>query len=168
LNGSCLRAPWIMEKDDLRYHLSFGADVFGGPRWRDLVDPGQADVFQRTQTIPVMLDPSGHPVKRSFVHVDDLVSAIAAALDHPRARGQTFNIGMDEPVDYGELGRYLAEAYSLPTVRLSTPYHSTWLDNAKAKFLLGWRPAYDMRRLVDASWAYQRAPKDPRIVWYPG
>ena len=37
LNGCCLRAPWIMEKDDFRYQLSFGDDVFGGPRWRDLV-----------------------------------------------------------------------------------------------------------------------------------
>ena len=37
LNGCCLRAPWIMEKDDFRYQLSFGEDVFGGPRWRDLV-----------------------------------------------------------------------------------------------------------------------------------
>ncbi len=37
LNGCCLRAPWIMEKDDFKYQLSFGEDVFGGPRWRDLV-----------------------------------------------------------------------------------------------------------------------------------
>src|SRR5207248_3020503 len=29
LNGCCLRAPWIMEKDDLRCHLSFGPAVFG-------------------------------------------------------------------------------------------------------------------------------------------
>ena len=34
LNGCCLRAPWIMEKDDFKYTLSFGEDVFGGPRWR--------------------------------------------------------------------------------------------------------------------------------------
>ena len=27
LNVSCLRAPWIMEKDDFRYSLSFGDDV---------------------------------------------------------------------------------------------------------------------------------------------
>jgi hypothetical protein len=37
LNGCCLRAPWIMEKDDFKYSLSFGEDVFGGPRWRELV-----------------------------------------------------------------------------------------------------------------------------------
>ena len=32
LNVCCLRAPWIMEKDDFKYQLSFGDDVFGGPR----------------------------------------------------------------------------------------------------------------------------------------
>ena len=39
LNVSCLRAPWIMEKDDFRYSLSFGDDVFGGPDWKTLVPP---------------------------------------------------------------------------------------------------------------------------------
>ncbi len=43
---------------------------------------------------------------------------------------------MDEPVDYRELGGYLAQSRGLPTVGIRTPYHSTWLDNAKAKFLL--------------------------------
>jgi UDP-glucose 4-epimerase len=44
----------------------------------------------------------------------------------------------------------------------------TWLDNAKAKFLLGWRPEYDLKRITDAAWDYQRPPDDPRVVWYPG
>jgi len=168
LNGCCLRAPWIMEKDDFKYHLSFGEDVFGGPRWREIVGPERADEYVQTQTIPIMLDPLGRPVKRNFVHVDDLVGAILLALDHPSARQQTFNICMDEPVDYGEMGRYLAVSRGLPTVSVGTPYYSTWLDNAKAKFLLGWRPEYDMKRLVDTSWDYERASDDPRIVWYPG
>ena len=34
LNTCCLRAPWIMEKDDFRYSLSFGDDIFGGPDWK--------------------------------------------------------------------------------------------------------------------------------------
>jgi nucleoside-diphosphate-sugar epimerase len=168
LNGCCLRAPWIMEKDDFKYQLSFGTDVFGGPRWRDLVGAEQADEYVRTQTIPVMLDPDGQPVKRNFVHVDDLVSAMLLALDHPRARQQTFNISMDEPVDYGEVSQYLAASRRLPSVSIKTPYHSTWLDNAKAKLLLGWRPEYDLKKMIDSAWDYVRAPDDPRIVWYPG
>lgn len=168
LNGCCLRAPWIMEKDDFKYQLSFGEDVFGGPRWRDLVGVEKAEAYVKTQTIPVMLDPDGAPVKRNFVHVEDLISAILLAIDHPKARQQTFNICMDEPVDYGELGAYLARTRGLPLVELATPFYSTWLDNTKAKFLLNWRPAYDLNKMTDAAWDYQRAADDPRIIWYPG
>jgi len=168
LNGCCLRAPWIMEKDDFKYQLSFGEDVFGGPRWRDLVGAQQADEYVRTQTVPVMLDPEGRPVKRNFVHVDDLVSALLLAIDHPKARQQLFNISMDEPVDYGEMGKYLNASRGLPTVEIKTPYHSTWLDNTKAKLLLGWRPVYDMKKIIDSTWHYVRAQDDPRTIWYPG
>lgn len=168
LNGCCLRAPWIMEKDDFKYQLSFGEDVFGGPRWRDLVGAEKADEYVRSGAVPVMLDPDSKPVKRNFVHVDDLVSAIIAALDAPDARQQTFNICMDEPVDYQALGDYLAQTRGLPTVDIVTPYHATWLDNTKAKFLLGWRPQYDLKKMTDSAWNYQREADDPRIIWYPG
>jgi nucleoside-diphosphate-sugar epimerase len=168
LNVCCLRAPWIMEKDDLRHHLSFGEDVFGGPRWREIVGAEQADAYLESGTVPVMLDPQGRPVKRNFVHVEDLVDAILAALDNAAARRQTFNISMDEPIDYGELGAYLAESRGVPTLGIRTAFHSTWLDNTKAKFLLGWRPRYDLKRMVDEAWSYERGRDDPRIVWYPG
>ncbi len=168
LNGCCLRAPWIMEKDDFKYQLSFGEDVFGGPRWRDLVGPEKADEYVRTQTIPVMLDPNGKPVKRNFVHVEDLVSAIFSSIDSSQARQQTFNICMDEPIDYRAVGDYLAQTRGLPAVDIVTPYYSTWLDNAKAKFLLDWQPAYDLKKMIDSAWDYRRAQADPRIVWYPG
>src|SRR5829696_1292618 len=168
LNGCCLRAPWIMEKDDFKYQLSFGDDVFGGPRWRELVGPAQADAYIRTRTIPVMLDAAGEPMRRNFVHLSDLIDALLIALDHPKARQQTFNICMDEPVDYRKMGDYLAATRDYRTVEIATPYHSTWLDNTKAKFLLGWRPQYDLARLIDAAFDYQRAEDDPRVVWYPG
>jgi UDP-glucose 4-epimerase len=167
-NGCCLRAPWIMEKDDFRYAHSFGEDVFGGPRWRNLVGADKADGYQQSGTVPVMLDPGGRPVLRNFVHVDDLVAAILAALDHPKARQQLFNIAMDEPVDYGKLAAHLEATRGLPAVEIPTAFHGTWLDNTKAKFLLGWRPHYDLARLTDAAWDHYRAPDDPRVVWYPG
>jgi len=168
LNGCCLRAPWIMEKDDFKAQLSFGEDVFGGPRWRNLVGAARADAYVATQTVPVMLDPDGQPVKRNFVHVEDLVSAILLAIDHPKARQQLFNICMDQPVDYGALAAYLAHTRGLPSVEIPTAFYSTWLDNSKAKFLLGWRPVYDLPKLIDAAWDYQRAADDPRVIWYPG
>ena len=168
LDGCCLRAPWIMEKDDFRHSLSFGEDVFGGPRWRDLVDPEKAEAYRAAGTVPVMLDPQGRPVLRNFVHVDDLVTAIIAALDHRAARQELFNICMDEPVDYRKVARYLRETRGLPSVDVPTEFHGTWLDNSKAKFLLGWRPRYDLQRLIEEAWSYRRADDEPRKIWYPG
>lgn len=168
LNVCCLRAPWIMEKDDFKYQLSFGDDVFGGPRWRDFVGPERADQYLKSNTIPVMLDPDGNPVKRNFVHVDDLADAILAAIDHPKARQQTFNICMDEPVDYRAVADHLQRTRGYSSVNIKTPYHSTWLDNAKAKFLLNWRPKYDLKRLIDEAFEYRRPLDEPRKVWYPG
>ncbi len=167
LSGCCLRAPWIMEKDDFKYSLSFGEDVFGGPRWRDLVGAARADEYVKSGAVPLMLDPKGQPVKRNFVHVSDLVDAILLALDHPGARRQTFNICMDEPIDYQEVADHLRETRGLRAVEIRTPFWSTWLDNTKAKFLLGWRPRYDLKRLIEEAWSYKRND-EPRKIWYPG
>lgn len=168
LDGCCLRAPWILEKDDLRHHLSFGDDVFGAPRWCDLVGAEAAAGYAARGAIPVLLDAQGEGVLRNLVHVDDLVSAILAAIDHPRARHQLMQVGMDEPLDYVRLGEYMVRTRNCPLVPIRERFHSTWLDNSKAKFLLGWRPQFDLERLIEAAWAYRRAEDEPRRVWYPG
>jgi nucleoside-diphosphate-sugar epimerase len=168
LNGCCVRAPWIMEKDDFKYQLSFGDDVFGGPRWCDLVTKEEAARYAKSGAVPIMLDPNGMPVKRNFVHVEDLISAICTAIDHPKASQQTFNVCMNEPVDYAELAAYLKKTRGLEGVPIKTPYHSTWLDNTKAKFTLGWRPEYDLAKITDAAFDYKRPADDPRVVYYPG
>ena len=168
INACCLRAPWIMEKDDFRYSLSFGDDVFGGPRWKELVPADDAARYHRDGTIPLLLDAHGRPLKRNFVHVDDLVSAITVALDNPAARRRTYNICMDEPVDYGEVAAYLRRTRNLASVEIPSAYHSNWMDNAAAKFDLGWRPAVDLASLIDRAWNFRRPPDDPRVIHYPG
>lgn len=37
LDWCCLRAPWIMEKEDFSYTLSFGDDLFCGRDWKTMV-----------------------------------------------------------------------------------------------------------------------------------
>ncbi len=167
-DGTCLRAPWIMEKDDFKYSMSFGDDVFGGPRWGDLVEADKAADYAGNGTVPLALDVDGTPLQRNFVHVDDLVSAIIIALDHPGACQELFNICMDEPVDYGATAAYLGETRDLPSINIKTEFCSTWLDNTKAKFRLGWRPQVDLKALIDSSWDYQRGADDQRKIWYPG
>ena len=168
INTCCLRAPWIMEKDDFRYTLSFGDDVFGGPDWKTLVTPEVAAACRRDGTVPLLRDAHQRPLKRNFVHVDDLTDAILAALGNPIAKAKLYNISMDQPVDYGAVAAYLRETRGLPAIDIQSAYHSNWLDNTRAKFELGWRPQYDLARLIDSAWSYQRAADDPRKIWYPG
>ena len=167
-NGCCLRAPWIMAKDDFKYTLSFGDDVFGGPDWKTLVPKGDAERYRKSGTVPLLRDADGRPLKRNFVHVEDLVAAILAALDNPRAERQLFNIAMDRPVDYGELTAYLKRTRNLDSIDIPSAFHSNWMDNSKAKYHLAWQPEYDLQKLVDSAFEYVRSPNDPRVVWYPG
>lgn len=167
INGCCLRAPWIMEKDDFRFALSF-ADQFGGPAWSNFLSPAELQRHAGEGAIPLMRDRNGAPLRRNIVHVSDLVSAILAALDNPAAQGQLFNISMDRPVDYSEVAAHLKATRGLPVAEVPTPYFSNWLDNAKAGLLLGWRPLVDTKQLIESAWSYVRAPDDPRTVWYPG
>lgn len=168
IDWCCLRAPWIMEKDDFRHSLSFGDDLFGGPDWKTMVSPEEAEASRESGAVPILLEEDGTPVKRNFVHVDDLVGAILAALTAKAARQRLYNIAMDEPVDYAAVAGYLAATRGLPSIPVRGPYVGNWLDNTRAKAELGWRPSYDMKKLIDSAWNHVRPPNEARKVWYPG
>ena len=168
IDWCCLRAPWIMEKDDFRHTLSFGDDMFGGPDWKTMVTPEEAEACRTKGAVPLLQEMDGTPLKRNFVHVEDLVEAIRLALTAKAARQRLYNISMDEPVDYQVVADHLAKTRGLPAKPIRAEFVSNWMDNSRAKAELGWRPAYDTRKLIDAAFDYQRAPGDPRRVWYPG
>jgi nucleoside-diphosphate-sugar epimerase len=168
VNGTILRAPWIMEKDDFRYVLSFGDDQFGGPAWETLISPAERRMYAANNNVPILLDTEGHALKRNFVHVKDLVSAMLAAIDHPAARQQLFNVAMTQPADYRDVADHLLATRGLRGVPIKTPFYSNALDNAKARHMLAWNPEYDLAKLIDAAFAYERAPNDVRKIWYAG
>ena len=168
LNGCILRAPWIMEKDDFRAALTFGATQFGGPAWEILMPKDQVISLEGTNAVPLMLDRTGAPLKRNFVHVSDLVTAILSALDNRAARQRLFNISMDEPVDYGKVAAILSQTRGLRPVTIPTGFHSNWLDNSSARMALNWRPRVGLEQMIEQAWTWVRSEADPRIVYYPG
>jgi nucleoside-diphosphate-sugar epimerase len=168
LNWTTLRAPWIMEKDDFRQAFALGEEQFGGPPWSTLLDPVRHQRLRDVGHFPAMRDAGGAYLKRSFIHVDDLVRAILSSIDNSKAFGQLFNIAMNEPVDYGRVSERVRAAAGLEPADIETPFHSNWLDNSKARKILGWKPEIDLEGLVERAWTYRRAADDPRIVWYPG
>jgi nucleoside-diphosphate-sugar epimerase len=168
VNWTTLRAPWIMEKDDFKYALSFGADQFGGPDWDTLISPARRREYAGSNAVPLLIAGDGKPLKRNFIHVDDLVEAIIASLDNPAAGQHLFNIAMTEPVDYAAVGAHLEKTRDMRPVRIETPYVSNRLDNTKARLRLGWTPKVDLAALIDRAFTYERAPGDERKIWYPG
>jgi nucleoside-diphosphate-sugar epimerase len=168
LNWTTLRAPWIMEKDDFKFALSFGDDQFGGPAWNTLLTDEQIARYRAGNNVPILVASDGKPLLRNFVHVDDLADAMIAAIDHPDAHQQLFHISMTDPIDYGVVAAYLARTRGLIGVDIPSPFHSNRLDNAKARRLLGWTPRYDTEALVEFAFSYRRAPGDIRKVWYVG
>ncbi len=168
LKWTILRAPWIMEKDDFRYVFELGDDQFGGPSWSSLIAPEELAGLRGQRGVPAMRDARGEYLKRSFIHVDDLVKAMLSALDNPAAFGELFNVAMDRPVDYGDVADLLEASGNRQRRDVATPFHSNWLDNSKARMVLGWEPEIDLKGLIERAWNYRRAADDPRIVWYPG
>ena len=63
---------------------------------------------------------------------------------------------------------YLARTRGYESIDIPSHFHSNWMDNSKARYLLGWQPQFDLARLIDSAWNYARSPDDARVVWYPG
>ena len=57
---------------------------------------------------------------------------------------------------------------NLDSVEIPSRFHSNWMDNSKARYHLAWQPQYDLERLIDSAFEYQRVSDDARKVWYPG
>jgi hypothetical protein len=68
---------------------------------------------------------------------------------------------MDEPVDYAAVAAHLKATQGLGSIDIPSAYHSNWLDNARAKLDLNWRPRTDLAKLIDAAGAYKRSPTIP-------
>jgi nucleoside-diphosphate-sugar epimerase len=98
----------------------------------------------------------GHVFSR--IHVDDLASALEASLSRP-GLGLAYNICDDAPCSAAEVTAYAARLLGLPpppeqpfdAAVLSPMARRFWaeskrISNARAKAVLGWRPAYPSYR----------------------
>ena len=118
--------------------------------------------------MPLLRDADGKPLKRNFVHVEDLVEAILAALDNPRPHRSSTTSAWTNPWITVPSPTTSSGPADLDSIEIPSQFHSNWMDNSKAKYELGWRPHFDLARLIDAAWTHARSPDDPRKVWYPG
>lgn len=138
----CLRPPLV-------YGPGVGANFLRLLRW---VDRG----------VPLPLGAIGN--RRSFVYVDNLVAAIALALTHPRAAGETFLVSDGEYLSTPELLHRMAKAMDRRARLIAMPpglLHAALrmlgrasdyqrlcgdaaLDSAKIRATLGFTPPYSL------------------------
>jgi UDP-glucose 4-epimerase len=168
IEGCCLRAPWLVADDDVRYALTFSPDVFGAPKWCDEIEPDLVEKYTREQSVPLAIAADGNPLRRGMLAVEDLVDAIVQALKLQPAGCETFNIAMDEPFDYAKAAKHLKSTLGLQPVEVQTQLHSVTLDNTKAKNDLGWAPKHDTKALVDKAWRFERTSGERETAAYPG
>lgn len=147
----CLRMSWIHAEDDILTHLTVAGEEFGVPVWDGLMDEEQRARFAEGGDAAVALrHPDGAPMRRHIVAVEDCLQAFLLALRREGIEGQTFNIAMAEPFDYVEAAAYAAQRLGIETVELIDPIGQDFcIDVAKARYVLGYRPQYDIRRLID-------------------
>src|SRR5205823_3209798 len=103
---------------------------------------------ERERTIEV----HGGEQWRPQVHVDDVATALLAALDHPAAAGNVFNVGSDAlNFRIGDLAERIAARF--PGVRLTVSEtrdpRSYRVSFARIARTLGFAPAHDLEAGVE-------------------
>lgn len=154
----CLRISWIHADDDILNHLTVAGECFGIPVWKELMNADQQARYAAGRDAAVALrHPDGRPMRRHIVAVEDCVDAFLLALSRDGIEGQTFMIAMTDPFDYVDAARYTAEKMGIDVIDLVDPVGQDFaIDTAKARYLLGYQPRYDIFRLIDKAIDFRR------------
>lgn len=155
----CLRISWIQADDDILNHLTVAGECFGVPVWKELMNDRQRAVYADGRDAAVALrHPDGRPVRRHVVAVEDCVQAFVLALRRGGIEGQTFMIAMADPFDYVEAAAYAARRMEIDTLDLVDPVGQDFaIDTTKARYVLGYRPKYDIFGLIDRAIEFRKS-----------
>jgi CDP-glucose 4,6-dehydratase len=116
---------------------------------------------------------SGGQMERDYLYAEDAAAAylaVAGSLDRPELRGRALNASIGRPVSVLGIVRQLIEISGLeiePDIRgEGTPHgelQSQWLDSSAITRELGWTPAWDLRRGLQATYEWYAAEM-PRMA----
>lgn len=150
-----LRMSRVFEKTDILKHLSLRNlnPSETGHGWDDYLEDKHRAILARGENrILIPVGPDREPYRRHVVHIADVVQAFQRALANPAALGETFHIAGPAPFRYDEAARHLSEKTGIPTCEITAPgFHSFEIDISKARTVLGYKPKYDIIRMIDAA-----------------
>ena len=120
--------------------------------------PDLAPLWQGEEHLVILKDSNGRPYKKHIADVRDIVHGCLCALDNPRAAGQTIQLGGPRPFTWDEAVSHLSNRLGIPCIEAESADTPTFyeFDLSKARQLLGFRPQYDIIRMIDDALAYRR------------
>lgn len=117
----------------------------------------------------------GHPLTvygdgsqtRAFAYVGDVVEAMIALMEDPRAYGQVFNVGNDREISICDLARLVIERTGSTSSIEFIPFEKAYDENfedlqrrvpdlTKIKTLIGYSPKVGIEEIIDKVAAYTR------------
>ena len=108
---------------------------------------------------------------RCFLHVQDVVGALALLVQHPGAVGEVFNLGSQEEVTIEELGRRVIRLAGSSSSIVYVPYEEAYEegyedmprrvpDISKIRTLLGFQPTMNLDQIIQSVVESLRPSKD--------
>ncbi|HEX3999267.1 MAG TPA: NAD-dependent epimerase/dehydratase family protein [Pirellulales bacterium] len=102
--------------------------------------------------------------RKGYLYIEDTVDGLLAVAEgvagSPQLAGEAFNLVPDEAITTLELVRAIvaaADSALEPIVQLpDAPHEAEFLDNTKARQLLGWKPRHDLRAGLRKTIAWYR------------
>jgi UDP-glucose 4-epimerase len=104
-----------------------------------------------TDTLLLALDEDGVPYEFQLCDVVDLIGGINLMLENVSAIGEVFNLSGPAPFSYRVAVEALHKTFGLPyvEVRIPGPAIRAGHEIAKAKSILGYRPIYDIQKVIE-------------------
>ncbi|WP_104179076.1 NAD(P)-dependent oxidoreductase [Arthrobacter sp. B0490] len=107
-------------------------------------------------------------VRRDFILIDDVASALVAAATSPSVSDTPLDIGSGEFQTIGTAAAIIAGYYGAPTPHVTGQYRQgdvrhAWADVSAAEQVLGWTPRYDLEQGIYrlARWIDSQADVQP-------
>ncbi len=166
-----LRFSWVHGEDDILAHATTAEPHFGIPVWSELAvtQEQKLAVAPGHDAAACLCHPGGKPCMRHIVALPDVIHGCMQAIENDAAIGHAFAICAPSPFTYDVLAGLIHQKLDLPIVKFHMEnYYDFQHDLSKSRSILGYRPTYDIEKIVDAAIAYRMSGQKRSLCKYPG